>query len=238
MTTAIEAQDLLPVRSRVSWGAILAGSVVALAVYLLLSSLGLAVHLTVDENVTERALGIGTGIWAVVSLLVSLFLGGWITSQCTAGENRAEAVVYGVVVWGLFFAALFWLVSGGVRMGFNAIAGIASSPATSAVVNRMSDEDLRAAGFTPEQISNMRGQFDQLRERLQTVKHDPRTTAAAWWTFAGLCLSVVAAVAGAVAGAGPNLVLMSLHTRSTTVGMTYPTTRPGEAIRSTEDVNR
>src|SRR5262245_51104205 len=113
MATAIETQDVLPVRSRVSWGAIFAGAVVALTVYLLLSSLGVALGLSVSGRVDGQNLAIGAGIWAILSTLISLFLGGWVASQCTAGETRGEAAVYGVVVWGIFFAALLWLAAGG-----------------------------------------------------------------------------------------------------------------------------
>jgi len=66
------------VRSRVSWGAILAGAVIALAVYFLLSALGVALGLSLSDRVDPNNLGTGAGIYALVSYLVALFLGGFL----------------------------------------------------------------------------------------------------------------------------------------------------------------
>jgi hypothetical protein len=51
-------EDILPVRSRISWGAIFAGAVIALAIYLVLTVLGAAVGLSLT-NTTVR----GSTLW-------------------------------------------------------------------------------------------------------------------------------------------------------------------------------
>jgi ABC-type transport system involved in multi-copper enzyme maturation permease subunit len=224
----IQTEDVLPVRSRVSWGAIFAGTVVALASYLLLSVLGVALGLSFSAQLGERELGIGATAWAVVTTLLSLFLGGCIASLCTVGENKGEAVIYGIIVWGTVFAMLLWLMASGIRVGFNALIGIASTPVAQQFAQQasaLSDADLRAAGFTDEQITNFRNQFEQLRNRSQNLPQqmrqaaeDPRATAAAWWTFGGLFLSMLAAVGGALAGSGPTLHLAAVRMRSTVLG--------------------
>ena len=43
VSAPVHAEDLIPVRSRITWGAILAGSVLALSLYFLLALLGGAV---------------------------------------------------------------------------------------------------------------------------------------------------------------------------------------------------
>lgn len=232
--STVQTHDLMPVHSRVSWGAVFAGTVVALAVYFLFSVLGVALGLSVTPHVQDRALGIGAAIWALASVLLSLFLGGWVTSQCTVGENPREALVYGVLTWGTLFAVLLWFMGMGVRVGFSAVMGAASTPAVTQAVNQMNDADLRAAGFSDEQITNFRNQFDQLRARSQNVPaelrsaaEDPRAVQAAWWTFGGVLLSMLAAIGGAVAGSGPNFVLTGIGLRSVVMGMDYsnrPTT--------------
>ena len=45
MANEVQVQDLLPVRSRVSWGAILAGVMTSIALYFLLSVLGVLLWL-------------------------------------------------------------------------------------------------------------------------------------------------------------------------------------------------
>jgi ABC-type transport system involved in multi-copper enzyme maturation permease subunit len=98
----VQTQDLVPVRSRISWSAILGGAVVAMAIYLLLGALGL----TLTDRVGSQELGMGAAVWAVATLLVSLFVGGFVTSQCTVGESKTESTIYGVIVWGVVFCGL------------------------------------------------------------------------------------------------------------------------------------
>lgn len=223
----VETQDLLPVRSRVSWGAIFAGAVVALATLLVLGALGAALGLSVTGTVEDRNLGMGAAIWAVISLLAALFIGGCVASQCTVGETKSEALTYGVIVWGVVVAMLLWLTASGMRMGFSAVMNIATSPAAAAVL-RMSDDDLRNLGFNQEEITRMRARGHELRNRgdlpadARGVAEDPRTTAAAWWTFAGILLSMFAAVGGAIAGAGPSFTIRGFRLRSAVVGTTFP----------------
>jgi hypothetical protein len=224
---AIHTEDVTGVRSRISWAAVLAGAVVTLATYLLLGALGVALGLTFNQNVGDQELGIAAAAYAVISLLLALFAGGCVVSRCTAGENTTEAILYGVVLWGVVFAAMLWMTAGGIRMGFNAVMGIATSPAAGVVATRMSDADLKASGLTDEQIKSVQAQFDRMRARadnlpaeVRDAARDPRTTAAAWWTFAGLLLSMGAAIGGALLGAGPNLLLTTLRVRTTGVGTT------------------
>ncbi len=99
-TLGIGVQDLLAVRSRVSWGAIFAGLVTAITVYTLLGALGAAVGLSAAGAVSGSSLMTGAAIWALLSMLIALFLGGYVTSQVTAGESHGEAALYGVLLWG------------------------------------------------------------------------------------------------------------------------------------------
>jgi len=204
----VESHDLLPVHGRVSWSAIFAGAVVALASYLLLSVLGVALGLSISNRVGDRELGIGALIWVIVTTQAALFLGGWVTSQCTVGETKTEAAVYGVLLWGLVFAVLMGLMASGVRMGISATMGVANSPVVAQAAN-LSNEDLRAAGFTDEQINSFRTQFDRLRtqpesvaQEMRNVAQDPRAAQAAWWTFGGMLLSMFFAIAAPSPGPG------------------------------------
>src|SRR5829696_4008104 len=123
----VRAEDVVPVRGRISWSAVLAGAALALAGYLLLTLLGAAVGLTVHDRVGDRGLAAGAVVWAVVVTAASLFVGGFLASQLTTGENRAEGVVYGLTVWAVTFALLVGLLASGVRAGFTAVVGAATA---------------------------------------------------------------------------------------------------------------
>src|SRR3954447_16227771 len=72
--------------ARISWGAIFAGAIIALATQLVLTLIGAAVGLaTLDpatgQNPSGTTLGIGAAVWLVISSLVSLFLGGYVAGR-------------------------------------------------------------------------------------------------------------------------------------------------------------
>ncbi len=136
---SINPTDVLSVKSRVSWAAIAAGAMIALAVYFLLTLLGLAVGLELAIRRNGVDLGVGAALWAIATLLFAMFAGGWATSRLAVGESRLEATLYGVILWGVLFVGMFWLFGQGVRVGFGALMGLASG----AVV--VTDDDPAAA---------------------------------------------------------------------------------------------
>lgn len=254
--TPVQTSDVLPVRSRVAWSAIFAGTFVAIAMCVLLGWLGVALGISVSDQAEGQTLGIAAGIWMAVTLLLSLFLGGFVASRCTVGENTTEAVFYGALVWGgvLTFMGLF--AATGAITGAAALAGANQAASAAERLNvglpAGMDQDLRGLGLslTPEQrMATMEQKFKgqgitlttEQRRQLKAWADDPaaaaravaadsRTVQAAWWTFAGLALSIGAAVGGAVVGAGPNLIITSFRVRGFGVATTEAPAR--------EQVNR
>jgi hypothetical protein len=115
-------------RPRMSWGGIIAGAVTALSLWILLYAFGLAVGLTSLNPAhpgSVRGAGIFTGIWAFLSPLIALFLGGWVASHGGAVRGHTQGATQGLVVWGLTtllgtaMAAMVFsvLVGGAVSVG-------------------------------------------------------------------------------------------------------------------------
>jgi len=154
--------DMMPVRSRVSWGAIAAGAMVAVAVYFLLTLLGIAVGLEVSASRNDVNLGTGAALWSILTLLLAMFIGGWATSRLAVGETKLEAILYGVILWGVLFIGMFWLFGVGVRIGFGAMMGVASG-ATS----------VAAESGQPQGASN-EGVMAQLSQRYNSNFSDPK----------------------------------------------------------------
>lgn len=222
--TTLHAEDLVPVRSRVSWGAIFAGAVMALAVYLVLTLLGGAIGLTISDNVQSTNLKTGAAIWAVLSTAVALFVGGWVTSMCTVGENKIEAVVHGVIMWGVVLAMMLSLMATGVRAGFNAMVGMANVGSTAARTTSTEDWETaaRRAGIPQTTINEWRQKASDAPADIRRATEDPANQQAAreaatqvtWWTLLGTLLSMAAAVAGALVGAGPTFRLLAFDSTS------------------------
>ena len=200
--TAPRVEDVLSVGTRVSWSAILAGTVLAMGVYFLLASLGAAVGLSAHSRMDPTTLRTGAIGWAFATTLSALFVGGLVSSLFTVGENRVEAVMSGIIVWSLVLASFLLLGAAGIHGGFQAMQGIASESARSGSW----EAGAKAAGVSAEQIDEW--------TRKQTETRNPQVTAEAaarigWYAFAGTWLSMLAAAAGACAGAGPRFRIVA-----------------------------
>jgi len=205
----VQADDVLPVGSRVSWGALFAGVFVALAVWVLLSTLGMALGLSLADRAQGETLAVGGGIWAILTVLIALFCGGCVTAQVTAGETKGEAVIYGVILWGVTFALLMLLTGSVVRGGFAAVLG-ASNLAASAQGRSVDWERVaRENQLSQEQV-------DKIKAALPTGEQvRARSSEAAWWSLAGIVLSMLAAIGGSLAGSGPTPLLRIVKVRPT-----------------------
>ena len=89
---------------KLNWGAILGGAFVALGMWILLYSLGLALGLSsVDpgDPGSARSAGIGTGIWSLIAPLIALFVGGYVAARTAGVVDKTGGALHGAVLWGL-----------------------------------------------------------------------------------------------------------------------------------------
>jgi hypothetical protein len=215
-TSVPSAADLLAVRSRVSWGAIAAGAMVALTIYIVLTMLGVALGIELAVRGTGADLGAGTAIYSIVALLLAMFFGGWATSRLAVGESKTEAVLYGLILWGVLFTGMVWLLASGIRTGFGAVVGLASGAYATEEgridVDRVA-RDLKQAGVDEATVSKYRGYYERVRDNpgaaadvSREMSGEAGTRAAArqasWWTLAGVLISLATAIVGSLIGSG------------------------------------
>ena len=176
------------VSTRVSWGAILAGAAVGLATYTMLAMLGLAIGLSVSNEAAADSVSIGAAIWTFITILAAMFFAGWVTTQCTVGENQKEAMLYGVIVWAVTSSLLLWMTAAGVGLGYHAVS------------NRSSVND-RAASANATTVDRTAQANEQNRSNAEVDRRTrERMQASAWWTLGGMVLSIAAAIGGALLG--------------------------------------
>jgi hypothetical protein len=60
-------------------------------------------------------------------LLVSVFLGGMVSTKLTDRPDRPKAVIHGTLVWVLFSLFLVWLIASGIGLGFTSLFGTVGS---------------------------------------------------------------------------------------------------------------
>jgi hypothetical protein len=186
-----QVRDLMSVGSRVSWSAVTAGALLALAICLLMTTLGAAVGLSLGERVSAKALETGNLAWGLLTAFTALFVGGLLCSLLTVGETKTEGVVHGILTWALLLALVFLLGSAGVRTGF-----VAPMPGT---VEKTVGEQAMAPGTVEPGIAVRQAETSE--ETLRRM---------AWVAFAATWLSMLAAAAGGFLGAGPTFRVASV----------------------------
>lgn len=159
---------------RVSWGAVLAGAIVAVVVGLMLNVLGIAigasaVDATGGDTPSGQTFGIVSGVWLLVANLIGLAVGGYVAARFSGTADNTDGILHGLSVWGISYLISAVLLGniiagtantafqgassiiGGVAQGAGQAASAASGPAAQA-----------AQQINPQQL------IDRARSALQT----------------------------------------------------------------------
>ncbi len=171
---------------RVRWGPIFAGIVISIAAQLVLSAFGAAIGLSAGVTGTQPdTVGIGVGIWAIISLLISLFLGGWVCASSCGPMNKKTALLHGVILWATTLAISSWLLASGVSGTFGVVAANAGN-----VINQV------------QQPGGLSLPNDAPNVSAAEARNIAGSAAKAAWSFLfGSLLGIVAAMVGASVGA-------------------------------------
>jgi hypothetical protein len=173
----------------VRWGPIFSGLVISIGTQLVLSALGAAIGLSnIANSGAPRSIagsvGTGVGIWSIISLLLSLGVGGWVTARACGPMNRSTALLNGAILWATTLTIGSWLLANGVAGTFGVVAANAG-----AAINQAQQGNLNL----PNQAPNVTA---------QDARNIADNAAKAGWSFLfGSLLGLVASMAGASAGA-------------------------------------
>ena len=146
MTPVTPAEDIRTVvLNEISWGAVIAGVVVALVVQLLLNMLGIGIGVaTLDpisgDSPEARTFSIAAGIWWTVSGIVAALIGGYAAGRLAGRPKPETAGWHGLSAWALstllvvgFMAVTASTVVGGaVNLVAGAAGGLGRTAATAA----------------------------------------------------------------------------------------------------------
>ena len=175
----------------VRWGPIFAGIVVSIVSQLMLSALGAAIGGFAAGNAAPGTIGAGIGIWSVISLLVSLFLGGWTMASSCGPMNNKTAMLNATIMWATTLVISGWLLASGVSGTF----GIAAANAGD-VVNQITQTggvDLPTQGEVSEAIPDV--------SPTEAVNYAGTASKAGLSFLIGTLLGLVAALIGSSVGA-------------------------------------
>jgi hypothetical protein len=195
---------------RVHWGSIIAGLVIALSTQLLLSALGLALGFSnIAGSGAPRSdsgdVAQAVGVWTIISLFISLFIGGWITARACGSINRSTAALNGAILWATTLAISSWLVASGVSGAFGIVANNAGNIVNQAQQNGITAPDVNRAipnlGGTPNSSTNPNNLNTPTITAQQTRDIAGNGAKAGWGFTFGALLGLAAATIGASTGA-------------------------------------
>jgi len=196
---------------RVSWGGIWGGVLTAVGLLLLLASLGAAIGITATDPTQADAgkLGMAAGAWLGISLLISLFVGGMVSTRIGATFDGSTGFWSGALVWVVTLLAMAYLATTSLASltggALRIMGGAAQTAATAAQgTPAASNAANNAANAAPNAIARLRSNLENaqangtIQEKAAQAK--PAASKAAWGTFIALVLTLIAAVLGAAVG--------------------------------------
>jgi hypothetical protein len=172
-TYAADGPDLRFFRKRISWGAVLAGVIIILAVQLLLSMLGIGIGAsTIDPTAdvpSGSSLGIGAGLWWAISALIAVFVGSYVAGRLAGSPDRTDGMLHGLVTWGLSTLVVFWMLtttlSSLIGGAFNVVGSALQTAAQGAVAGTTAGAATQAAE-PGDPVARIERQIEQLLARV------------------------------------------------------------------------
>ena len=215
---------IYPVNSkRIWWGAIFAGSIITVLVSFMLGLLGIAIGAaSVDfrNGVSAEGAGRSALIWWLVITLIAYFCGGCVAGRLAGVLRRGDAMLHGIVTWGVVTIAVVVLVGstvGGVLSGMtNFLAGGLQGQGSHRV-SASANVNEPAGGTTGSSTDYKQPAAQQSTDQSnQDIRETAgaaaqMTSEAAMWTLVALIVGGLAALFGGAAGLGRT----RLRTRTT-----------------------
>lgn len=121
---------------KISWGGVFGGVLAGVGTLMLLTTLGLAIGISVADprNPDAGTLGTGAAIWTTLTLLISLFVAGWASTRLSMLWERTTAMFEGALVWVMSLILILYLTANGVELvasgNFGMVAGTAAQVKT------------------------------------------------------------------------------------------------------------
>ena len=161
---------------RVSWGAIFAGAVIAIALTALLTLLGLGIGLgTLDIAQGDSGAGApkATLIWWAVTSILATGLGAFVAARLAGIPRGVTGALHGFAVWAVTTLVTLWLATSAIGFALGAASSVVTTTArvTTDAVSTVGGAAISAGGAaipspSPSDVNNAR---EQARQEAQTI---------------------------------------------------------------------
>ncbi len=206
---------------RVWWGAIFAGGIVTLLVSFMLGLLGIAIgaaNVDFRNGISTSGVGQSALIWWLVITFVAYFCGGCVAGRLANVFRRGDAMLHGIVTWGVVTIAVVVLVGsafGGVLSGMtNFLAGglqgqgsqrfSAHTQMNEPAGGNVNVANANSSAENKSEATQSTSSSDQDRQQLRETAGAAAqmTSEAATWTLVALAVGGLAALFGGASGLG------------------------------------
>jgi len=158
---------------RISWGAIIAGTILILVFQILLALLGLGIGLASVDPASRDTPSIGTfasagGIWAALTVLIATFIGAYAAARFAGSPSRRDAALHGITTWATAtLIAVYVLSTGATGLVTSAFGALGST-----VQSLGSAAQSLVPGSLDALPPQLRAQAEQLLQRGQNQAQD------------------------------------------------------------------
>lgn len=136
---------------RVSWGAIFAGALAAIALSALLGLMGIGMGLAaIDPMDPTPFSGIGTGtiIWWAITNILALGVGGFVAARLAGIPRSFTGMLHGLTVWSITLLISLWLATSAIGVVIGAASSVVQTTArtTASVVGTVAGAAVNVGG--------------------------------------------------------------------------------------------
>jgi hypothetical protein len=164
--------------SKISWGAVLAGVVLALATQILLNMLGIGIgaatlNPAVGDSPSAMSFSIGAGLWFALSTILAALAGGYAAGRLAGVPRESTAGWHGLTAWALTTLVIFYLLGSTV----GGILGGAYRGMTNALGNVSNAVGSTAETVAQIAVTRIADPFSSIEESIRTAipGNDPAT---------------------------------------------------------------
>ena len=184
---------------RISWGAIIAGVILSLIVYLIMSVLGTAIGASLVSPMSQnptRGFGFGSGVWVIVTTVLAVFVGSYFAGRCAP----VWGWLHGLLSWAVMTLLVVYGMASFIGSAVSAAGSVASTAATAGnqssptVVDSAKRQVQAAIASAASGASGPEAEQDARQTADVAARGVARAT---WYSFAAL-----------VVGAGIGLVVL------------------------------
>lgn len=201
----LATQNGLP---RVSWGAVIAGVILCLIAYLMLSVLGIAIGASLLSPMSQpnpiRAVGLGSGVWMILTTVVAVFIGSYFAGRCAP----VLGWLHGLLAWAVMILFVAYAMASLVGGAVSVAGSVATTGQTVGAAGSRSQPEGSLADSVKRQVqsavasaasvaSNPQAEQDARQAADTTARTVARGT---WFSLAALIVGAIIALTSGTLG--------------------------------------